>query len=210
MLEVDGVSLSINGSRLFAPISLTVSPGSVASVMGPSGSGKSALLSFIAGVASPVIRAEGDVRVDRKSVLDLVPERRGIGLMFQDDLLFPHLSVQDNLRFGIPPSVDPRDRDRLVADALTEAELAGYGDRDPATLSGGQRTRIALMRTLLSQPRAPLLDEPFSRLDQELRGRIRGFVLEHALSRGLPVLLVTHDAEDAQAAGGPVISLTTD
>jgi putative thiamine transport system ATP-binding protein len=94
-----------------------------------------------------------------------------------------------------------------VAAALAEAELPGLQARDPATLSGGQRARVALMRVLLSRPRALLLDEPFARLDTPLRGRMRRFVFDAARARGLPVLLVTHDAEDVAASGGPVVEL---
>jgi ABC-type uncharacterized transport system, ATPase component len=115
--------------------------------------------------------------------------------------------VAGNLAFGLPSGLSRRERQRRVADALLDAELAGLGGRDPATLSGGQRARVALLRTLLSEPEALLLDEPFSKLDAELRARMRTFVFEHARQRGLPTLLVTHDPADAQAAGGPVITL---
>lgn len=207
MLTLAEVSISIRGQPLFEPLSVQVDAGTVVSLMGPSGSGKSSLLSLVAGILPPDLSAAGDVRIDGVSILDLPPERRGVGLLFQDDLLFPHLSVRENLLFGIPDSVRGAERDQRVDAALAEAELDGFGDRDPATLSGGQRTRVALMRTLLSRPRALLLDEPFSRLDRDLRSRIRRFVLDHALQRALPVLLVTHDPEDAEAAGGPRIDL---
>ncbi|MDF1794246.1 MAG: ATP-binding cassette domain-containing protein, partial [Thalassobaculaceae bacterium] len=183
-------------------------PGDVTVVMGPSGSGKSSLLSMIAGLLDPAIDATGDVRIGPQSLLGLAPEKRGIGLLFQDDLLFPHLTVRDNLLFGAPPDLSSETRRGLVAEALEEAELGGFGDRDPATLSGGQRTRVALMRTLLAQPRALLLDEPFSRLDHALRDRIRRFVFDHATRRNLPVLLVTHDPDDAVTAGGTRIELS--
>jgi putative thiamine transport system ATP-binding protein len=129
-------------------------------------------------------------------------------MMFQDAVMFPHLSVGDNLAFGLAARIKGRlARRAAVEAALEQAGLAGFYARDPATLSGGQRARAALMRTLLAEPQALLLDEPFSRLDAALRAEIRSFVLGHARARGLPVLLVTHDAEDAEAAGGPVITL---
>jgi putative thiamine transport system ATP-binding protein len=206
-LYLEGVSLSVAGRPLFAPLTLTVLPGSVTAVMGPSGSGKSSLLSLIAGLLDPALTAAGSVRIGRDPILDQPPETRGIGLLFQDDLLFPHLSVRDNLLFGVPRGLSAADRRTLVADALEEAELGGFEDRDPATLSGGQRTRVALMRTLLSRPRALLLDEPFGRLDHALRDRIRRFVFDHATRRELPVLLVTHDPDDAAAAGGDRVDL---
>ena len=207
MLELDAISLAIGDEPLFEPVSLAIAPGTVATIMGPSGSGKSSLLAHIAGLGVPEIAAQGDIRIDGRSIVGLPPEQRHVGLMFQDDLLFPHLSVRGNLLFGIPSNVGRADREALVGNALEEAELVGFGDRDPMTLSGGQRTRVALMRTLLARPRALLLDEPFSRLDQALRSRIRRFVLDHALAREIPVLLVTHDGDDAQDAGGPIVDL---
>lgn len=207
-LALEGVGLSVAGRRLFGPLTLDVAPGSVATVMGPSGSGKSSLLSLVAGLLDPAIAATGAVRIGGDPILHLPPERRGVGLLFQDDLLFPHLNVRDNLLFGVPDRLPAADRLALVTEALEEAELTGFEGRDPATLSGGQRTRVALMRTLLSRPRALLLDEPFSRLDHALRDRIRRFVFDHATRRRLPVLLVTHDPDDAAAAGGVRVELS--
>jgi putative thiamine transport system ATP-binding protein len=115
--------------------------------------------------------------------------------------------VGDNLAFGLKPGGGRAERRRRVEEALAAAALAGLASRDPATLSGGQRARAALLRTLLAEPRALLLDEPFGKLDRSLRGEVRRFVFERARARALPVLLVTHDAEDADAAGGAVIVL---
>src|SRR5207253_8392479 len=120
----------------------------------------------------------------------------------------PHLSVGNNLAFGLKPTMRTREARRdAVVRALAEADLTGFADRDPATLSGGQRARVALMRTLLAEPRVLLLDEPFNKLDARLRQDFRRFVFEHAAERGLPTLLVTHDAADAEAADGRVIVL---
>lgn len=189
---------------LFAPLTLEVPPGVVVTVMGPSGVGKSSLLAWACGTLDPTLRGAGRVLLDGADLTRLPAERRRIGILFQDDLLFPHLSVGGNLGFGLPPG--PGRRARIEA-ALAEAELSGMADRDPATLSGGQRARVALMRALLAQPRALLLDEPFSRLDAGLRDRFRRFVFGHAAAAGLPVLLVTHDPDDAASAGGPVVRM---
>jgi putative thiamine transport system ATP-binding protein len=207
-LELKRVALSIEGRRLLGPLELSVKPGEIATLMGPSGCGKSSLLSFLCGTLDPAFAAEGEVLLDGAPLLALPPERRRLGILFQDDLLFPHLSVGENLAFGLTPEVKGRaERRRRVEAALAEADMAGFAERDPATLSGGQRARIALLRCLLSAPRALLLDEPFSKLDSALRERFRRFVFDHARKAGLPTLLVTHDPQDADAAGGPCIAL---
>lgn len=208
-LALRNVTIKLGVTTLVNALDLTIAPGSVATVMGPSGSGKSSLLAFVAGfLDNRVFAAEGAVLVDGDNVSRTPPERRRIGLLFQDDLLFPHLSVGGNLMFGLPASIrDRAERRRLVEAALADAGLGGFADRDPATLSGGQRARVALMRVLLSQPRALLLDEPFSKLDAELRGSFRTMVFDQARGRGLPVLLVTHDPQDAEAANGRVVLL---
>lgn len=200
-LALEGVRLWLGG-RLLVDLDEVVAPGQVLAVMGPSGSGKSTLLAFVAGFLDHAFTAEGRVLLGGEDVTRLAPERRHMGLLFQDDLLFPHLSVQGNLLFGLSPAVRGRaDRAIRAESALAEVGLAGLGARDPATLSGGQRARVALMRTLLAEPRALLLDEAFAALDRTLRGEVRGLVFAKAAERGLPVLMVTHDEEDAAAAG---------
>ena len=141
---------------------------------------------------------------------ELPAEARKVGLLFQDALLFPHMSVGGNLAFALPhdPMMNAALRKARIEEPLAEAGLSGMADRDPATLSGGQQSRVALMRVLLARPSALLLDEPFSKLDSELRQQIRDFVFAEAKSLQLPVLLVTHDPADAAAAGGRVIELT--
>jgi len=207
-LVLRGVRIALGAQRLVPPLEFAVAPGERVTVMGPSGSGKSTLLAFIAGTLDPAFTAEGRVSIDDDDVTDLAPERRRVGILFQDDLLFPHLSVGENLAFALTPALRSRDaRGAAIARALDEAELSKFAGRDPATLSGGQRARVALMRTLLAEPRVLLLDEPFNKLDSQLRHDFRRFVFEHASSRGLPILLVTHDAVDADAAGGRLVML---
>ena len=206
-LALRSVGIRLGGRPLVA-LDLAVAPGEVTTVMGPSGSGKSTLLAYVCGTLDPAFRAKGKVWLDGRRLDGLPPERRRTGILFQDDLLFPHLSVGGNLAFALPPEHRGRaERRRRIAAALEQAGLAGFADRDPATLSGGQRGRVAVLRVLLSEPLALLLDEPFSKLDQERRETFREFVFGEARARGLPVLLVTHDPEDARAAGGPVIRL---
>ncbi|HLY64788.1 MAG TPA: ATP-binding cassette domain-containing protein [Chloroflexota bacterium] len=209
-LLLEQVGLWLGHRRLLGPLDLAIAPGESATLMGPSGSGKSSLLAFLCGTLDPAFRSQGRVRLDGENILALPPERRRLGILFQDDLLFPHLSVAGNLAFGLPQALDRQTRRDRVAAALDEAGLAGFEARDPATLSGGQRARVALLRMLLSEPRALLLDEPFGRLDAGLRDRFRRLVFERARVRMLPVLLVTHDREDAEAASGKIVTVGED
>ena len=207
-LVLERVRIGLGRRRRLLGVDATVPPGRALTAMGPSGSGKSTLLAFVCGTLDPAFTAEGRVLLDGADVTALPPERRRVGILFQDALLFPHLSVAGNLLLAVPPAVRGRAARRArVEAALAHAGLEGTGERDPATLSGGQQARVALMRTLLAEPRALLLDEPFSKLDAALRDRVRSFVFGEVRRRGLPTLLVTHDAADAAAAGGPVIEL---
>ncbi len=208
-LKLQGVILTVDGRSLLGPIDVDVANGEIVTVMGPSGSGKSSLLDFMCGTLNGAFSAEGSVILNGRQLNDIPVEGRRVGMLFQDDLLFPHMTVAENLLFGVPEHIKSRDdRHRRVSEALEDADMSGYEDRRPTTLSGGQRARIALMRVLLSEPEALLLDEPFGALDQSLRAQIRAFVFDHARRQALPTLLVTHDAEDAAAAGGRVIELS--
>ncbi len=202
------ICIAIGPRKLVTGLDLEVAPGEVVTLMGPSGSGKSTLLDYVGGHLGRAFSASGPVLVGEADVTALAPERRRIGVLFQDDLLFPHLSVWQNVGFGLARSdASRRARRERVAFELARVGLAGLEDQDPATLSGGQRARVALLRTLLSAPRALLLDEPFGKLDAALRSEFRRIVFDQAAERGLPVLLVTHDRDDAAAAAGPVVIL---
>ncbi len=206
-LVLRDVSIDLNGDSLVR-LNAGIGSGEVLTVMGPSGVGKSTLLAFVGGFLGRDFRASGEIVLNGRDVTALPPERRGIGLLFQDALLLPHLSVAGNLLVGLTPTMKGREaRRRAVEEALAEVGLQGFSGRDPATLSGGQAARVALMRTLLARPEALVLDEPFSRLDLALRGQVRALVFAEARKYGLPVLLVTHDPADAEAAGGPIVEL---
>ena len=193
--------LATRDHTLVQDLRFDVAPGSILTLMGPSGSGKSSVLAAIAGTlhsvaeGSEALRFEGTVTLDGRDLTNVPTAQRGIGLLFQDDLLFAHMTVGENLLFAVPAG-PKRERLAAVEQALDEAGLGGFGARDPATLSGGQRARVALMRALLARPKALLLDEPFSKLDAALRDQFRAFVFEHLSDSGVPAVLVTHDAAD--------------
>ena len=203
-LQLENIHISLEGKQLLA-LNAEISGGEVLTVMGPSGVGKSSLLAYLAGFLAPVFEASGLILLDGEVINELPAEQRNVGLLFQDALLFPHLSVGGNLRFALPATV--QDKEARIEQALVSIGLEGFAERDPETLSGGQRSRVALQRLLLSEPKAVLLDEPFSRLDTHLRREVREFVFAGLKAAGLPAIMVTHDAEDADAAGGRVIQL---
>ena len=209
-LRLEAIAIRRGGKTLVA-LDAHIRPGAVLSVMGPSGAGKSTLLAMIAGFLDPAFEASGRVVLNGRALTGLRPEKRRIGLLFQDALLYPHLSVGGNLLFGLVAEVRGRALRRRTAEAaLAEVGLAGCVDRDPATLSGGEQARVALARTLLSRPEALLLDEPFSRLDADRRHAIRTLVFGLVAERRIPAMLVTHDRADAEAAGGPVVEIGVD
>lgn len=203
-LRLEDVSIFLGGRALFPPMTFSVPGGQVSTIMGASGAGKSTLLAFICGALSGSFQASGKVFINDVEISALPVEKRRVGILFQDDLLFPHMSVGENLLFALPAKNGVKNRRALAESALEEAGLGSFFSRAPDTLSGGQRARVSVMRTLLSSPRALLLDEPFSALDAETRLSFRTFVFDHAREHNLPTLLVTHDPLDAEAAGGPV------
>ncbi|MDM8537475.1 ATP-binding cassette domain-containing protein [Desulfobacterales bacterium HSG17] len=208
VLHLVKVSLSVGNQVIIDDLSVSIRSDEVVTVMGPSGAGKSSLLAFICGFLDPAFTRHGTIRLNQREITHCPPEKRRVGILFQDDLLFPHMTVAQNLAFALPQKQkNKHERQKAVAQALAEAGLDGFEKRMPDTLSGGQRARVAVMRTLLSEPEALLLDEPFSKLDADTRQRFRGFVFSHARQYSLPTLLVTHDPEDANVSGGRVIKL---
>ena len=204
-LELDAVTVATPERVLIRALSAHVAAGELLVVMGESGSGKSSLLAFLCGALPVGLHAQGRVRLDGRDITSLPIAARRVAILFQDDLLFPHMSVLDNLLFALPPG--PRGERIVRAEAaLAQADLAGYGRRWPHTLSGGQRARVSVLRALLAQPRALLLDEPFSRLDAALRERFRAFVFDRIRAQGIPAVLVTHDPNDVPS-GAKLIRL---
>lgn len=196
-LRLDRVRIWLR-RELMVDIDVEVRGGEILALMGPSGAGKSTLLAYVAGFLDPAFTVSGRVILDNVDVSGMPAEKRRIGLLFQDPLLLPHLSVAGNVLFGM--ARDRADRKRAIERHLAELGLEGLGGRDPATLSGGQKARVALLRTMMAEPSAILLDEPFSKLDSQLRSETREFVFEALKESELPTVIVTHDDADARAA----------
>jgi len=195
-LEIRNLTRSFDGRTVVDDVSLSVMPGQVTCLLGPSGCGKSTTLRMIAGVE---MQDSGEIYVDGTLICDTVfrvpPERRNIGLMFQDFALFPHLSVAENVAFGLK---GPKDQQRArVAELLERVDLLRYIDSYPYELSGGEQQRVALARALAPRPPIMLMDEPFSGLDNRLRDGIRDDTLEILKEQDTAVLLVTHEPEEA-------------
>lgn len=200
MLRTSPLHLHLDDRLLLALPALAVAPGEVLTLMGPSGCGKSSLLAALAGVLPPrgPFKLDGELWLGERLLTPLPPQQRRIGMLFQEDLLFAHLTVAENLMFGMPASI----RGTAARRAKALAALAGVGltdqaDKLPGQLSGGQKARVSLLRALLAEPEALLLDEPFSRLDKPLRAAFRTLVFAQIEARKIPAILVTHDEEDA-------------
>ena len=199
-LSVVGVTRRIAARDVVDQVSFDVADGELVVIVGPSGCGKSTLLRAIAGL-DPI--AAGRFVLDGTDVTSLPPERRRIGLVFQDHALFPHRRVDQNIAFGIT-HLDRAARSRRVDELLELVRLPGVGKRYPHELSGGEQQRIALARALAPDPAVVLLDEPFASLDPSLRDDVRTDVIEALRLRDAAAVLVTHDREEALALGDRV------
>ena len=197
MLKVKDLTIE----PLFRQVNFCVPRGEIVTLMGPSGSGKSTLFSWMVGALSADFQAHGELWIDDRRCDGLPVEQRGLGILFQDALLFDHFSVGQNLMLALPPQIAGRFRRETVEQALYSAGLANHYASDPATLSGGERARVSLLRALLAEPQALLLDEPFSRLDAALRAAFRRWVFEELARQAIPAILVTHDREDCPPTG---------
>jgi putative thiamine transport system ATP-binding protein len=200
-LSVENLTINNANIPLISSINFSVNNGEVMTLMGPSGCGKSSLLSAIAGHLSPVFTLEGQIQLNNTIMNDLEPDQRQIGILFQDDLLFPHLNVWENLAFGLPRNITGANRKNKAIQTLTQIGLHDIAFNMPNEISGGQRARVSLMRTLLAKPKAVLLDEPFSKLDKALRVEFRHFVFEQIKTQNIPALMVTHDDDDIPENG---------
>jgi iron(III) transport system ATP-binding protein len=202
-VEARGIDKRFGAVEVLRGIDLDVAPGSIVALLGPSGCGKTTLLRILAGLERP---DAGSVTVGGRQVTGpgtwVPPERRKVGMVFQDWALFPHMTVERNVGYGIAKR-DP-DRSRRIDEALELVGLTGLGDRMPGTLSGGQQQRVALARALAPRPSVLLLDEPFSNLDTALRVQVRAEVHALLADLGVTSVFVTHDQDEAFVLGDHV------
>lgn len=209
-LTLNNLEIFNEGKRLFC-IDTLVKAGAVLTIMGPSGVGKSTLLRAISGHLSAPFHFTGNVMLNGSDLSDKPAHLRRVGVMFQDALLFEHMTVEENIAFAMPKGKfgSKGARHEYIAAMLENVGLQGLQKRAVSALSGGQQARISLLRTLSSEPNAILLDEPFSKLDSNLREQIRRWTFEQLKQQNIPAVLVTHDSDDAVSAGGEIIELTT-
>ncbi|WP_305813581.1 ATP-binding cassette domain-containing protein [Photobacterium leiognathi subsp. mandapamensis] len=185
-----------NGDILLASFSLHIAKGEIVTLMGPSGCGKSTLLNYLAGHLNPEFTAKGTLTLNNQTITEVPAHLRNIGVLFQDDLLFPHLTVWENLAFALPNNIKGNERKHQALTALAQLELAELANAYPHQISGGQRARISLTRLLMAKPQLILLDEPFSKLDSTLRQQFRDWVFQQIQQASIPTLMVTHDKQD--------------
>jgi ABC-type Fe3+/spermidine/putrescine transport system ATPase subunit len=194
-LEVEGLVKAFGAVKAIDGVSLIVEPGEVLAVLGPSRCGKTTLLQSTAGFVTP---DAGDIRVDGQSILGVPPERRRAAMVFQHYALFPHMSVRDNVGYGLRMTRTPKEEAaKRVEAALALVRIAALADRRPSQLSGGQRQRVALARAVVTNPRLLLLDEPLGALDRNLREEMQVELRKLQRNLGLTTVIVTHDQREA-------------
>lgn len=204
-LRLRSVSVDFDGRSILHDVSLTVARGEIVAILGPSGSGKSTLLRLVAGLVEPT---SGAVVIDDTDVTSVPTHRRGVGLVFQNNQLFPHLDVAANIAYGLRVAGMPVDQRRnRVSELLALVGLPGFGSRDVATLSGGEAARVALARSLATSPRVVLLDEPLSGLDHDLRYSLADDVRRVVRAAGSTAVVVTHDPDEARRIADRVVTL---
>ncbi len=210
LIVFDSVSKSYSSQTVLHDFSLSVEHGQRVAILGPSGCGKTTILRLVAGFIAPdsgTISIDGEVVSNNGKILQQ-PEQRRVGMVFQDIALWPHLTVAGNLEFGLKAHGIPKsERVQRINEILESVEMIAYRHSRPAELSGGQQQRIALARALVLRPKALLMDEPLSNLDEELNQRLRGELLHLHAQLGFTLLYVTHDRDEASEIGTRIVRM---
>ena len=199
MLELKNITLKWNSPKekiFIQDLNLKIKNGEILCIFGASGVGKSSLINIIAGIYEDDLLFEGEIILNGKKLNQIPTEKRKIGLLLQDGTLFPHLTVEQNILFGMKKKLAYKEKSLLISNNLKKSNMIGFEDRYPHTLSGGQKARVACLRAILSGPEALLLDEPFSSLDPDQRNSFREFVVNNIKENKIACLLVTHDEND--------------
>ena len=210
MLELINISLKWNSPKekpFIKNLNLKINNGNILCVFGKSGVGKSSLINVIAGTTENNLLFDGEIILNGKILNNIAIEKRKIGLLLQDGALFPHLTVEQNIYFGMNRKLKSKEKLNIINENLKNANMEGFQNRYPHTLSGGQKARIACLRAILSEPKALLLDEPFSSLDPEHRNTFRKFVIDKVKESKIPCLLVTHNETDKKISHEKPINL---
>lgn len=208
-IEIEGLCFRYPNApkAVVQDFSVTIEQGEVICILGESGGGKSTVLRLVAGLEIP---SKGRIKINEITMVDqsvfVQPEKRGVGMVFQDYALFPHMTVAENIRFGLN-KMSNKEKDHRINQMLDLVSLGGYRKRYPYELSGGQQQRVAIARTLAPKPSLLLLDEPFSNLDTELRSKIREEIKTILKQTSITVIFVTHDKEDAKSMADRVVIL---
>ena len=202
LLRIDAVVKKFGGFRAVDRLSLDIGAGEFFALLGPSGCGKTTLLRMLAGFETP---NEGRILLNGKDIAQVLPHQRPINMMFQNYALFPHLTVRDNIAFGLKRAGMPRSRiDTRVAEMVALVKLEGLEQRKPDQLSGGQKQRVALARSLARRPKVLLLDEPLAALDKKLRESTQLELMELQRRLGMTFIIVTHDQEEAMTVASRI------
>lgn len=208
-IEIDRLSFIYKNSKekTIDDFTINIEKGEIISILGESGSGKSTVLRLISGLEVP---NSGLIKIDNKIIADdktfILPEKRGIGMVFQDYALFPHMTVENNIKFGLK-GLTKKEKNTSLNEVLDLVNLEKYNNRYPYELSGGQQQRVALARALAPKPSLLLLDEPFSNLDTDLQYKIREELKKIIKQTGITSVFVTHDREDSKALAERVVIL---
>ncbi|MDK2822640.1 MAG: iron(III) transport system ATP-binding protein [Clostridia bacterium] len=208
-IEIKGLKFKYKNSQeeTIKDFTLDIKKGEIISILGQSGSGKSTVLRLVSGLEVP---SSGTIKIDNRVIVDnntfLFPEKRGIGMVFQDYALFPHMTVEGNIKFGLK-NMDKKEKNKRLEEVLDLVNLKEFKDRYPYELSGGQQQRVALARALAPKPSLLLLDEPFSNLDADLQIEIREELKKIIKQTGITSIFVTHDRDDSKALADRVVIL---